>query len=71
MKVYIAHSREFDYKKELYIPLRKSEKLKDNEIILPHERDNTLSHNRDFYKNIDIVIAECSYSSIGLGVELG
>ena len=71
MKIYIAHSREFDYKNELYNPIRKEAKLKDYEIILPHENDNDLSNNRDFYKNIDMIIAECSYLSIGLGIELG
>ena len=36
MKIYIAHSREFDYKNELYTPIKKV--LKDHEVILPHEQ---------------------------------
>ncbi len=71
MKIYIAHSREFDYKNELYNPLMKNEILKHHEIILPHEMSDVSSNTRDFYKQIDLVIAECSYPSIGLGIELG
>ena len=71
MNIYIAHSREFDYVKELYIPIRNDENLNENTIILPHEKNDFSSNTRDFYKNIDLLIAECSYPSTGLGIELG
>lgn len=71
MRIYIAHSREFDFKNELYVPIRTDEELKGYEIILPHEISNGSSNTRDFYKNIDLIIAECSYPSTGLGIELG
>lgn len=71
MKIYIAHSREFDYVNELYIPIRNDEHLNEYTIVLPHEKSAVSSNTRDFYKNIDLLIAECSYSSIGLGIELG
>ena len=71
MRVYIAHSREFDYVKELYEPLRKDKYFEECDLILPHERDNNSCNARDFYRNIDVVIAECSYPSTGLGIELG
>ena len=71
MRIYVAHSREFDYKRKLYIPIRNRENLRKNEIILPHEESSMSSNKRDFYKNIDFIIAECSYPSIGLGIELG
>ena len=70
MKIYVAHSREFDYENELYIPLKNSEIFKHHEFILPHDGDN-YKHDRDYYKNIDMVIAEVSYPSTGLGIELG
>lgn len=70
MKIYIAHSRGFDYINELYLPLKKSELYKRYEFILPHENDNYL-HDRDYYKNVDLVIGEVSYPSTGLGIELG
>ena len=70
MKIYVAHSRDFDYQNELYLSLKNSEIFKQHEFILPHDGDN-YNHNRDFYKNIDLVIAEVSYPSTGLGIELG
>ena len=71
MRIYIAHSREFDFKNELYVPIRTDEGLKEHEIILPHEISDVSSNTRDFYKDIDLIIAECSYPSTGLGIELG
>ncbi len=70
MKIYIAHSRDFDYLNELYLPLKSSGIFKEHEVILPHESDN-YKHERDFYKSIDLVIAEVSFPSTGLGIELG
>ena len=70
MKIYIAHSRDFDYQNELYLPLKNSDIFKEHEFILPHDGDN-YKHSRDFYKNIDLVIAEVSFPSTGLGIELG
>ena len=70
MKIYVAHSRDFDYQNELYVPLKNSEIFKQHEFILPHD-DNNYKHERDFYKSIDLVIAEVSYPSTGLGIELG
>ena len=71
MRIYIAHSREFDFKNELYAPIRNNEDLKGHDIILPHEISDVSSNTRDFYKDIDLIIAECSYPSTGLGIELG
>ena len=70
MKIYVAHSRDFDYHNELYVPLKNSDLFKQHEFILPHDGDN-YKHDRDFYKEIDLVIAEVSYPSTGLGIELG
>lgn len=71
MKIYIAHSREFDYENELYQPIRSAKQLPQSGIILPHENDKTPAHGRDFYKQLDLVIAEVSYPATGLGIELG
>ena len=70
MRIYIAHSRDFDYQNELYVPLKNSDIFKQHEFILPHDGDN-YKHDRDFYKSVDLVIAEVSYPSTGLGIELG
>lgn len=70
-KIYIAHSKEIDYLNQLYIPLRNADFLKDYLLILPHEKDANSSNTRDFYKGIDIFIAEVSKPGIGLGIEIG
>lgn len=73
MKIYLAHSTSFDYKKELYEPLRKSKLNKIHEIIMPHENTKELFNSKDFLKkdSKNIIVAEISYPSIGLGIELG
>ncbi len=71
MKIYTAHSREFDYENELYQPIRSAEQLPQSDIILPHENDKASANGRDFYKQLDLVIAEVSYPATGLGIELG
>ena len=71
MKIYVAHSREYDYINELYLPIRNHAGFEKHTIILPHEVSNQSSNSRDFYKDIDFMIAECSYPSTGMGIELG
>ncbi len=70
MKIYIAHSREYDYERELYAPIRSSNNLNQSEIILPHETPSS-NHTREFYAELDLIIAEVSYPATGLGIELG
>ena len=69
MKIYVAHSRGYDYEKELYYPIRQMDN--NNEIILPHENGKNEPHTREFYKELNCIIAECSYPATGLGIELG
>ncbi|MBQ3142339.1 MAG: hypothetical protein IJB82_02405 [Bacilli bacterium] len=71
MRVYIAHSRSFDFINNLYKPLRSDFYFDELELILPHEKSLNSSNDRDFYKSIDLFIAECSEVSTGLGIELG
>ncbi|MFA6269291.1 MAG: hypothetical protein WCW13_01960 [archaeon] len=72
MKIYIAHSREFDFKKELYEPIKKSPLYKKYEIILPHEKsDKSFSTKELFREKGNILIADISKPSTGLGIELG
>lgn len=70
MRIYIGHSKDFDYQNELYRPLRASKDLTPYEIILPHESTNHSNNARDFYQNLDLFIAEVSYPATGLGIEL-
>jgi len=69
--VYIAHSREFDFENQLYLPIRSVGQLPQSQIILPHEPSHGPNHGRDFYTHLDLVIAEVSYPATGLGLELG
>lgn len=71
MKVYIAHSKNMDYINELYKPIRNERFFDNYEIILPHESDENSNNTREFYKDIDIFIAECSEVATGMGIELG
>jgi len=72
MRIYISHSKDYDFVKELYNPLRKSELDKNNEIVFPHEKSDEPFNSKDFLKNsCDLIIAGVSFQSIGVGIELG
>lgn len=71
MKIYVGHSRDIDYAKELYRPIREFEKDTNHVFLLPHEKSNTSSNDRNFYNEIDLFIAEVSMPATGLGIELG
>ena len=70
MKIYLAHSREMDYRNDLYLPLRSESYFENHELILPHEIERPVN-TREFYRTIDVFIAECSYPATGLGIEMG
>ncbi len=70
-RIYVAHSRDSDYQKELYDPLRSSELNSEFEIVLPHERSAKPFNSREELKTIDYVVAEVSQPATGLGIEIG
>jgi hypothetical protein len=73
MKIYIAHSTGCDYHNDLYHPIRQSDLNARHAFVLPHESSDEYfdSHTLFFNANIDLVVAEVSYASTGLGIELG
>lgn len=72
MRIYVAHSRDFDFKKELYEPIRQSSLNDKHTFVLPHETSDKPFNSKDYLKNeADLLIAEVSKPSIGLGIELG
>lgn len=71
MKIYIGHSRDFDYEKELYLPIRTDSELEKNVFVLPHENGRSMNWGREFYDQLDLFIAEVSFPGTGLGIELG
>ncbi len=71
MKIYVTHSSNFDYKEDLYKPLRHSELNELHEIFLPHEERAEPVNTRQVIKGSDLVLAEVSFSSTGQGIEIG
>lgn len=71
MKIYVCHSSALDYKKELYQPIRQSKLNSKYEFILPHEKDDQVFNSKEIIPECDLIIAEVSYPSTGMGIELG
>lgn len=71
MKIYVGHSTSYDFARELYQPLKYSVEWEKHIFILPHEFKKEPTFSKDVISNCDLVIAEVSYPSTGLGIELG
>jgi len=72
MKIYLTHSSEFNYKEYIYSPIKSCSKLWNNhDIFLPHDKNPLGTFSKLIIKNADLVIAEVSLPSTGLGIELG
>lgn len=71
MKIYVTHSAGFDYLNELYYPLRKSHINAQHHITLPYENSKEPFNSKEYMKECDLILAEVSYPSTGLGMELG
>lgn len=70
MKIYVGHSREFDYMNELYMPIINSKLSKKADFIFPHMTDKTFN-SKEVIEESDLFIAEVTYPSLGLGIEIG
>lgn len=72
MKIYIGHSSSINYKEELYRPLKESELASDHDLVFPHDDSEEQFDSKNFLRDeADLMIAEVSKSSTGLGIELG
>jgi hypothetical protein len=71
MNIYVTHSSNFDYQKELYKPLRTSKINTIHHLTLPHERSSTPFNSKEYMKKCDLILAEVSYSATEQGIELG
>jgi hypothetical protein len=71
MKIYISHSTNFDFKKDLYQPLKDSNLNKN--FIFPHEKNLKQNPLKKLFssKKCKLIIAEISFPSTGQGIELG
>jgi hypothetical protein len=72
MKIYVSHSSQIDYIKDLYNPLRSSSLSGKHEFLFPHELGLDLFPTRELFlkKGCDLVFAEVSFPSHGQGIEL-
>jgi len=72
MKIFISHSSDFDYKNELYIPIRNSILNQENEIILPHETyvDPMKIPSKDVIETCNLIISDISKTSFWVWIEL-
>ena len=70
MKIYLAHSSGYDYKSELYEPI-KTAFANEYEIFYPHDSHADGVISKDFIPRFDAIIAEVSLPSTGQGIELG
>jgi len=70
MLIQFGHSRDYDYEKELYEPIKKSHLLEEHEIILPHDNNSSWVNSKETLKNVDIFFAEVSSPTIWLWIEL-
>jgi len=72
MDIYIAHSSNYDFINELYNPVKEIKfRPLDINFIFPHLTDQFKNSKQLISKQIDLLIAEVSYPSTGLGIELG
>ena len=70
MKIYVAHSSKLDFIEKLYNPFKNSNIYAENEVILPHDESKNIN-TKGIIKECNLVIAEVSETSTGLGIELG
>ena len=71
MKIYVCHPKDYDYENELYKPLKEFNSNNQHEIFFPHDRNNIQNNTSNIIKESDLIIAEISQPSTGLGIELG
>jgi len=70
MKIYISHSRDLNFKADLYQPLQDSKLSLKHAFFFPHE-DERSTHTQKEIQDSDLILAEVSYPSTGQGIELG
>lgn len=71
MKIYVSHPKDFDFKTELYEPLKSSGLAA--EFIFPHENSSDSFNSKELFEKhlCDLVLAEVSLPATGQGIELG
>jgi hypothetical protein len=71
-QIYLAHSTKFDYLNNIYKPIINSELWQKYIFRLPHLKDVEPHDSKTLiFNECDILVAEVSLPSTGLGIELG
>lgn len=71
MKIYVTHSKKWDYETKLYGPIKKSKLGKKHEWIFPHDEKQKNIHSKELIATSDLILAEVSLPATGMGIELG
>ena len=71
MKILVAHASNYDYRTELYEPLKQSAIAEKHTFIFPHDEGNAEIETTSHIPDTDLMIAEVSYPSTGAGIEIG
>ena len=73
MRIYVSHSRNYDFVNELYLPIRISKLNSEHEFILPHENSSEPFNTKELFQSggCKLVLAEVSFPATGQGIELG
>lgn len=69
--LYLGHAVRWNFQEHLYKPLRNSHFSEEFNLILPHEQSLEPSNTKSIIENCNVMLAEVSYPSTGLGIELG
>ena len=70
MKIYVGHSKDYDFLNELYLPIINSQLGKQQEFIFPHLTEREFN-SQEVIEQSDLFIAEVSIPTLGLGIEIG
>ena len=70
MRLYLTHSTSYDFRAELYAPIKHSLTL-DHKVVFPHDTSNDSKDSKEAIKDCNAVLAEVSFPSTGQGIELG
>lgn len=71
MTIYFCHSGSFNYKDELYTPIKSAKFYSQHTVILPHDFSQAPNNSLEKTAGYDLIIAEVSFPSTGMGIELG
>ncbi len=71
MKILVAHASNYDYRTELYEPLKQSTLAQEHTIVFPHDEENAEIETNSVIPEAGLLIAEVSHPSTGAGIEIG